>query len=400
MLKKASDIINRFSRSRELYIMIYVIMGLLAAVSVFAGIRNALIFSQDFQYDAAKALLYGTDPYDVSLEGMKSPDVDGLSEFYSYYESIGAPQRMEANQFPSLLYLLAPWCFFSAKRARVLWLVSNLLFTGFIIVLLRHTFFKETDKKLFFIFVLLMIAGTPWRNQIGVGQHTLFSVMFFLLAVYLSEEKRMPVPAGIALAVSYFKYTVTAPLAVYFIYKRRWKELIISVIPHIAGTAIAAVSLKGSFPDMIIKPLKVASSLSGEGSMDIGAIMGGGIACVVVTVLLMLFLIAAGFICPKGNDRLIISLCVLLSLIMTYHRLYDFFIMIFVFAYFDEREGGSPAAEIFYLLTCFDVFFIPRLLHESEAGLIIAGVPYYLFTVYILIAVAEKIRNKGGGIYG
>ena len=385
-MKKAADKLNRFSGSREFYIILYLILGLLAALSVYAGIKNAYIFSQDFQYDAARALLGGYDPYDFSLEGMKSPDIEGLEEYYAYYESIDAPQKMEANQFPSLLYLLSPWCFFNARNARIVWLISNLVFTAMFIGLLRATFMKETELKNFAIFVFLMLSGTPWRNQLGVGQHTLFSAAFFLLAVYLSDKAGkkayLSIPAGLCLAVSYFKYTVTVPIAVYFIYKRRWKELIISVIPHVILTGVAARVLNEPFIDMIIKPLKVASKLSSQGSIDIGAVTGGGVISMVITVLLMAGLIAFAFLCPDGNDTLVISLGVLLANIMTYHRMYDFFIMIVVFAYFNNKRPSLQ--EALYSLVCCAVFFIPRVFNDAPAGLIMAAVPYYLFTVWMI----------------
>ena len=385
-MKKAADKLNRFSGSREFYIILYLILGLLAALSVYAGIKNAYIFSQDFQYDAAKALLGGYDPYDYSLEGTKSPGIEGLEEYYAYYESIDAPQKMEANQFPSLLYLLLPWCLFGARSARVLWLVSNLVFTAVFIGLLRVTFMKETELKNFAIFVLLMLSGTPWRNQLGVGQHTLFSAAFFMLAVFFSEKaeekKYLFVPAGLFLAVSYFKYTVTVPMAVYFIYKRRWKELVVSVIPHVILTGVAARVLNEPFIDMIIKPLKVASKLSSQGSIDIGAIFGGGIISMVITVILMGGLVSFAFLCPKGNDALVISLGVLLANIMTYHRMYDFFIMIVVFAYFNNKRPSLE--EALYSLVCCAVFFIPRVFNDAPAGLILAAVPYYIFTVWII----------------
>lgn len=282
MKDRIHEKILKFAGTKAFFIILFALTGILAAASLFAGIRNASVYSQDFQYDAAKALSAGIDPYDVSLEGKKSPRVPGLEDYYSYYESIGAPQRMEANQFPSLLYLLLPYTFSDARVARILWLVSNLVFTAMIVVLLRATFMKENDGRLFAVFMLLMISGLPWRNQIGVGQHTLFSVAFFLLAVYLSVEKEKPGPAALALCISYFKYTVTVPLAVYLIYKRKWKELALSIPLHVAGTVAAACILRESFFDMIIKPLKVASSLSSEGSMDIGAIIGGGAASAAV----------------------------------------------------------------------------------------------------------------------
>ena len=84
-----------------------------------------------------------------------------------------------------------------------------------------------TAHAVIFFMILFMISGTPYRNQLGVGQHTLFSFMFFLIAVYAcqkNEERKDPkkfkLSIAVPLAVSYFKYTLTAPLALYFLYKK------------------------------------------------------------------------------------------------------------------------------------------------------------------------------------
>ncbi len=401
-MKKAADAINRFSNSRGFYIVLYSILGLLAVLSIYAGIKNAYIYSQDFQYDAAKALIMGYDPWDISLAGEKSPKIEGLEEYYAYYESINAPQKMEANQFPSLLYLLAPWCILGAKSARIVWLISNLFFTVCILVLLGATFFKETELKNFVIFALLMICGTPWRNQLGVGQHTLFSVAFFLLAVFLSEKaeknRALWIPAGLCLSVAYFKYTLTVPMTVYFIYKRKWKEVILSAVPHILLTVYASTVLGEPVMNMFMKPLKVASELSSSGSIDLGAFLGGGSVSMVVTLLIMAGLAVFGFLCPdrRENDALVISVCVLLANIMTYHRMYDFFIMIVVFSYFNNKR---PAVEeALYSLVCCAVFFLPRIFNDSPASLVAAAIPYYLFTVWMI---SEGIRavydGRGSG---
>jgi len=397
-MKRASETINRFSNSRGFYIILYSILGLLAVLSIYAGIRNAYTYSQDFQYDAAKALLSGHDPYDYSLSGEKSPKIEGLEDYYAYYESIGAPQRMEANQFPSLLYLLSPWCFFAPGTARLLWLISNLIFTFLILYLLSLTFMKETEIRNFAIFALLMICGTPWRNQLGVGQHTLFSVAFFLLAVFLSEKNEGEkkgfwfLPAGLCLAVAFFKYTLTVPMTVYFIYKRKWKELAVSIVPHILLTAAAALTLREPFTDMLIKPLKVASKLSSSGSIDLGALLGGGGISLVLTLVLMAGLTVFAFLCPvrRENDSLVISLAVLLANIMTYHRMYDFFVMILVFSYFNNKRPAF--GEALYSLVCCAVFFIPRIFNDSPDALTAVAIPYYLFTVWMILEGVRTIR--------
>ena len=174
--------IGRLTADRRFWTALYVLMALLAVVSVYEGICNALEMSQDFQYDAACALINGYDPYDLSLDFSKDriPDIEGLKQFYGYFEGMGTPQKMEANQFPSLLYILTPYALMPYIPARILWLITNLLCTGVIIGLLRNTFMSRVDERLYPVFMMLMLAGTPWRNQLGVGQHTLFSFFFFL----------------------------------------------------------------------------------------------------------------------------------------------------------------------------------------------------------------------------
>ncbi|MBO6137034.1 MAG: DUF2029 domain-containing protein [Lachnospiraceae bacterium] len=416
--KKKTGTVNRAA------FLVLLLLTVLAVISIFAGIRNAARYSQDFQYDAARALMKGVDPYVLSELSREKPLPDawyegikraGLEPFYEYYESIDAPQKMEANQFPSLLYLLEPVAVMPFKAARICWLILNLLFTAAIIFLLRKTFLKNTDKKMFAVLSCLMIAGTPWRNQLGVGQHTLFSFAFFLLAVWLSELSgivlisgdgrnagrdctRLRVISGLVLAVSYFKYTLTAPLALYFVYKRRWKELIISVIPHIAGTAAAALSLGEPVLQMIIKPLKVSMALSGEGSLDIGAMLGGGRAAMIASLAVMLVLVILAFVFPDGRDEIFFSAVLLLGLVFTYHRTYDFFVLIAVYGgvnaagLIKENSSGRILKGLYALLLLY-IFFGLRFFHESPASVMAAAFFYYAFTLFFLLSGLRKYES-------
>ena len=253
-----------------------------------------------------------------------------------------------------------------------------------------------------------MLAGTPWRNQIGVGQHTLFSFFFFLLAVWLSElsgvvlvtpgaegaggvdfsagdRRKLRTVSGLCFAVAYFKYTLTAPLALYFVYKRKWKELIVSVIPHIIGTFAAAFVLGEPVKNMLIKPLRVSMALSGEGSLDIGAFMGGGRAAMIMSLAIMVFLLVLSFIFPQGRDEIFFSIVLLFSLILTYHRTYDFFVLVAVFsgirALTENLSGGlKNGIYVFYAALIFIIFFGLRIFHESPAAICAAAVVYYIFT--------------------
>ncbi|MCR5746442.1 MAG: glycosyltransferase 87 family protein [Lachnospiraceae bacterium] len=414
------DLIKKFTNDKRFWAVLYVLTALLSLISVYEGIHNALLTSQDFQYDATCALIHGYDPYDLSLDFKKEavPDIAGLNEFYAYFESQGTPQKMEANQFPSLLYILTPYALLPYAPARILWLITNLLCTAVIIGLLKISFMRKVDDRLYPVFMMVMLAGTPWRNQLGVGQHTIFAVAFFLLAVFVAFEGDTTVIeyagrntavdegaaekpknktlrmilSGLLLSLSYLKYTVTAPMAFYFIYKRKWKEFVISLVPHIILTGVAAKVLNESFINMLIKPFKVASALTGEGSIDIGVLTGGASWTVVITGIIMLFVIAMAILLPEGNDELFISTAVLLSLIMTYHRGYDFFIMIIVFGFF--ATGYMKVAEIIFLITTVAIFFVNRIFNDNAISLTVSGALYYACVIAFVVIAAERMFRR------
>lgn len=375
--------------------LVIVILSALMLLSVLAGCKNAIAYSQDFQYDAAKTLAMGINPYDESLNPTGILDSFGMEEYY---------KQMEANQFPSLLFLLFPYVCLSPLMARYAWLLSNLIFTVAIIFLLKKTFFEKFDELDFAIVALLMVSGTPWRNQIGVGQHTLFSLMFFLIAVYFADKKPVNkewlnvLISALALSVSYFKYTLTVPIGLYFIYKRKWKELFISVIPHLLLTEVAAIILKDSFINMLLKPLKVANALTSEGSMDIGSMLGGGYFTMVLTVALIGLLLALVMFVPQGNDNLIISMLTVWSLIITYHRVYDHFVLIIplcVLTGFGISKDLKKDIDLYFivLLIGFD-FYIMRIF-DSSGGVILPVIfLYYVYAAYITAKTVMKCQRQ------
>lgn len=373
--------------NQKLWILLYIIFGLLAAVSLIQGCRNAIAVSQDFQWDAAKALTLRINPYIESL----TPT--GILDQYHWEDYC---LQMEANQFPSLLMLLFPYTLLAPLTARYVWLASNLLFTVLMIVLLRKTFLAVLDRRLFILLMLVMISGTPYRNQLGVGQHTIFSFLFFLAAVYFSRRREESGKAGytagtiLCLAVSYFKYTLTVPLALYFVYKRKWKELILSVMIHVGLTIFAAFWLHTGILDMIIQPLQVSSALAAEGGIDFGALLQGSPLAFVLAGIVMIFLFIMMLKMPQGVDAQIISMLVLWSLIVTYHRTYDFFVLVVVAALFcgagqDTRKSLKNGMLCYYLILMVLVNYVLRIFSEALPALICVGALYYIFTIWVTL---------------
>ena len=379
--------ISKLSSNKNIKTFVLVIMVLLACVSLLQGVRNAMRDSQDFQWDAMKVFTMKINPYDES----DSMSPSGILDEYGYDEYY---LQMEANQFPSLLMLLIPFAPLAPLTARYVWIVCNLIFTALIIFLLRKTFLKDMDKYLFIILSLLMIAGTPYRNQVGVGQHTLFAFCFFLLAVYFSEysEKRNAVLTTLALFICYFKYTLTVPLVLYFVYKKRYKEVVISAFMHVILTGVSAWWLSDSFLNMIIKPLKVSSNLASEGGLDISALLNGSPVSYVLALAIMIGLLVLAIKLPEGYDQSLMAALILWSLIITYHRTYDFFVMITAAGLFLEIKELDKL-KIYYIVTMLAVFFLLRVFHESLGSKLVVGLLYYVLT-FIVTYVDTRVLWK------
>ena len=376
-------------------------LALMAAVSLYAGAKNAFYYSQDFQWDAAKALVLGADPYELSLNPEEAEAYPELVQFYRLFTDKGLKQKMEANQFPSLLMLLAPYTFLSPFAARIAWLFSNLVFTAGIAVLLKRTLLKELSGFEFAVAMLLMIAGTPYRNQLGVGQHTLFSFFFFLLAVYFDgkECKGQRIFLTLSLFVCFFKYTLTAPLALYFVYKKRYRELVVSILMHGVLTVAASFILGKSVIYLLVQPLRVAMNLSSEGGLDIGALTGGGVVSLAIGGVVGILLFILSLKMPEGRDYILLPLLILWSLIITYHRTYDFFVisavsMLFTDGFFDSvGEKAYRCWLISYGILLAAVYFGLRVFNENTFSRIGVGMIYYAFTLALSYHAVKSLRQ-------
>lgn len=361
---------------RRILFLFAVILCLAAAVSIVIGCKNAVKYpagSFDFQYDSAKVFSLGIDPYEETLNPSGLQESLGLKKYYS---------SLQANQFPSMIMMLLPFSLMSPMVANWVWMICNLLFSAGVVWLIKKLFFDDSysmlcQESIFFdskdallwysIFVSLLFIGLPWRNNIGNGQHTIMAFFFFLLSVYLSNKQK-DISSGTALAISFFKYTLTFPLAIYFLYKKKFKTLLVSIGIHILLTIVAAIWLETSVIDMIIKPLKISSRFTSEGFLDIGAIFGFGkvgMIIILAVILVMIVYVMSGMY--KGTDNELLSLLVLVSLVATYHRPYDYFVLIIPVIVFSFKKKDALLRICIWAITLYS-FVISK-------ALMVIGIP-------------------------
>lgn len=355
---------KKLFQEKKIFNLIAVCLFVYGIVSVFMGVYRGITGSMDFQWDSAKVLAMRINPYPESLEP------GGIVEQYGFGKYYGA---LEANQFPSLLWLLFPFTLVSPHTANILWAFFN-LFCGFLFLYgLRKTFLVGLSKEEFFFTVAVFLSGTPLRNCLAMGQHTLFSMAFLMLSIVFAQKNKWIV-AGLLLSISYFKYVLVVPIALYFVYKRWFRELIISVIPHIILTAFSAWWLQESFMNMILQPLQVSSKLADEGAIDLGRWIGNGTLSMVVAVLIGIALAVFVFFLPKGHDNELITLLMLVSLVLMYHRFYDFFILVVPMALLLFATDSSR-------------------LEKIGIGMSVV-ISYYVFSVFIHIWGMEGIQYE------
>ncbi|MCR4655831.1 MAG: hypothetical protein K5770_06335, partial [Lachnospiraceae bacterium] len=86
------------------------------------------------------------------------------------------------------------------------------------------------------------------------------------------------------------------------------------------------------------------------------------------------------------------SVLILWSMILTYHRTYDFFVIITVLSFMHVPK--CPAyIRILYSAALIGVFFVLRLFSESVPSRIAVGALYYILTVSVTIEACRLINR-------
>jgi len=309
-----------------------------AVFSIAVGVKNAMnpdYGSADFQWDASRILLMRLNPYQLTLSTDPAP-----TDKYT-------PDKLTANQVPSCLILLWPYAVFDWSTAKVLWLLSNLLFTAILVIYSFKLFFPDAGWNVKFTVLSLFVIGTPWRNLVGIGQHTLFSLAFFVLAAYYSDKKQKFL-SGILLGISYFKYTTIFPMLPYFLYKKRYMPIAISFGLHGILHLLASFWL-GEWPHtLVFQSLEVSSRHSLNGYIDILAVfshMGMDLPTIVGLLPALAIMLGTAVIAIKAkrkDDLAAMTLVGMVSIIVVYHRrIYDFVVLLFplmfVFKYWKKN---------------------------------------------------------------
>jgi len=304
--------------TRKLALFSFVCLAVYSVLSVSAGFLNGLNFV-DFQWAPSRVLLKGQNPYLFSISHLMFENA-----------------VVVANQVPSCLALLFPYAIFPRLVANTLWDVSNLFFTAlFLFCSFKLWFSRErrcVDDALFLPFAILFLAGSPLRVLIGNGQHLMFSLSFFMAALYACHCGRKGL-GGLLLAISAFKYTTIAPLAMVFIFRKEWKAIGVALVLHIFTTLACAFYVGASPVDLVLQSFQVGTWLVGHGCADLSSVMYSyGASLETAKKVATLGYVFFSFICiliffGRKNELLKLSILSLVANMMFYHRGYDLVVL-------------------------------------------------------------------------
>lgn len=198
-----------------------------AALSMGRAFVNALKpdRSDDFQWEPARLVLEGRNPYEAFVEDHERPRI-----------TTGTENNALPNYPVTGYVFLAPFAVWDWGRAKVLWALTNVgCAIGFVGVLYRMAGPPASAARLWGLAAgLLMLCSAPARDQVSSGQHTVFSIACLLLAWVSGNHPGGRWWSPLLIAASWLKFSVTVPLTLAFLIHRRWREPAAALLIHLA----------------------------------------------------------------------------------------------------------------------------------------------------------------------
>src|ERR1700677_2592726 len=157
---------------------------------------------------------------------------------------------------PSCFFLLFPLVVFPESSVKIVWLILNLTFT---VLLVRNLLELFWDRKYFWPALALVVCSSPYQTLIHLGQYTLFSFYFFVLALKFNRQGQTFL-SGTALVFAFFKFTLIVPMLLYlWIYQRSWKNTAIAVGFHVFFHEMISLYIGKSFFYLLVAPFEFST---------------------------------------------------------------------------------------------------------------------------------------------
>lgn len=304
---------------------------------------------------AGQFVRQGTNPYYAYSKDLEPK----LSIYFIDGISINAPPIAQPDlstvpaQIPPLSIALTSLSWFSWPSARLVYFIGNLLCLLFVpwlvLVLLSDglelSLIEQATVALIFysLFSLRMVLAT--------GQTSAIILVFMASAIFLARKHRNL--AGIALGFSLSKYSLSIPLFLLFLVRRFFKVTFIGLFILAIGSTLVLFLEGGGLFDLLSVYLRLLLIHSSQQGIHFGAmqypfgiiltVIAGGLSAVLIIRLYSIGTFNKKELkrsCFTMVDLEVFGIISLLLLLITYHRIYDAIMIIFLlpFAFQHTRK--------------------------------------------------------------
>jgi hypothetical protein len=304
-------------QSSQLRVLVLVVLALMASVSTFVAVKEALITGTDFQWSGAHLLAQHQDPWKTYMAG-----------------GSGIILGQQPNYLAEFFLLLGPLGRMPFREALAWWCGLNLLFLAGVLYLLRKMFHLDRDHLLLVTF--LVLSATPFRVTMSNGQHGIFILLMLCIVFYAGSR----FTRGAALGLSYGKYSFSPLMVMVLLLEGQFSVFLISLVPPLVGLLVAQRMLGGNLKTLALEPIATSKIAMGPGSGDVMtpleiAMRNHGFSAAAaynVPALLGLICAVAAAIWIWRNkrldERMRFAVAIIMTLLCFKHVLYDFVVLV------------------------------------------------------------------------
>lgn len=296
---------------------------------------------------AGHFIIQGRDPYEAFFAGeppaLPIVYMDGV--VVDQYPVAQYDLEITPSNTPLMLLLLTPFSYFSWNVAKWAFLTINLILmlgTGWLVI--RRIPFAGTRLALIdeILVFLIYFDFSATRIALENGQTTL--PIFFLMLVALLYAERSWQIAGTALGVALSKYSLSLPVFLFLLYKKKFKILLLAIAIQILGVlGVAAVS--GNSPLVIVSEnIQLFLRLFDQPGIHLSRwfefLSDNPFVSVIPALVMTLLVFGPIFFWLRGRrftvspsenilDFHLLTILFIWTMLVAYHRLYDTLILIF-----------------------------------------------------------------------
>ena len=287
---------------------------------------------------------------------------EGINHYSSYLNKDGRCLIIfsQLGEYAQGLYiLLYPFSLLDWDTAKVTWLITNIFLLFFTIYFLGKKFQLNLIEILFLIFVVFYSIVT--RVNLIMGQHTIL-ILTFLSLPFIWKNKITYLLSGI----SYFKYNIGYGLFLLYITSKKYRYVLLSLIPGILGWIIYSLLTDTNLIENLFQPFRLALFNATDGNVVNNLFLFSFIKeisfleeynyFIIIIFTFLLNIIFVLKINKISDDLLKLSLLCLLILISTPHWAHDNILFIPFLIY--SLKNYNLNKNLFRLNLFFGIYFL------------------------------------------